>query len=273
MLKRQKTRVLLAIVAIFIVAFGAADIGARVWLRQHNMRQNNSVFRATRPAAYKTSPYFSQEFIAEQKTFMQIAPRTFANMAGATFDGQYYSMEQGIRRVVEQPSNAKHKLYLFGSTLFNGEVPDGYTISSYLQRLAPNYAVQGIALQGGNAIELLDLLKVFDLNDGDIVVFYSGGPDTMSVYHTAVNRHNNTPFCSTLKSYLRIIEMLCVFQEMDMAALKDWYYLEREGAFVTNVYGNAIEEARGYAQQHGVNFLTFFSLLCGVSHFRPMSKC
>jgi hypothetical protein len=139
-------------------------------------------YRGSRPAPYRDSPFFSQEFIDEQfrqPTGWTTPPGTRLVIPG-DFSGKFYNIVGGRRRTVWQPDSAPCRVLLFGgSTLYNTEVPDEFTVASLLQRkfnerAATPCRVENYGTTSVTAAQQLELLKTVALLPGDTVIFYDG---------------------------------------------------------------------------------------------------
>jgi hypothetical protein len=92
----------------------------------------------------------------------------------------YVNITHHIRHTTDQPADYARTIYMFGgSTLYSTEVPDAYTIPSYLQRLivdsfGDTFQVVNLGVPGYNTFVQLERLQDVELEDGDIVVFYDG---------------------------------------------------------------------------------------------------
>ena len=66
----------------------------------------------------------------------------------------------------------------------DAEVPDDYTIASYLQKRINDqggvkYAVQNVGAEGVNVAQQLDRLKTLDFGYGDVALFDHGTSDAV----------------------------------------------------------------------------------------------
>lgn len=148
-------------------------------------------FRSSCPLPYKDAPYFNSDFIKESSecaVSSKPSPGSPVSYPG-DFTGKYFNVKNGLRKTMYQPEVFSNKILLFGSsTVFCQEVPDAYTIASYLQKLVnlngKSFLVEnhgGIAITVG--IQTIALLQT-RLSPGDIVIFYDGGTDIVyPIYH------------------------------------------------------------------------------------------
>ena len=128
------------IVTLFFLVF--IEIGFRLsegfLAKQYAaINENPKNFRLTRPEPYKNSIFFSREFIEE--SFRQ--PEGYFTPSGTrlvypnNFHGKWFNYENHQRITVSQPAIYKSRIFLFGgSTVQNSEVPDDFTIASFIQK-------------------------------------------------------------------------------------------------------------------------------------------
>lgn len=140
-------------------------------------------YRSTRPPAYRNSTFFSQAFIDEQfshRPWVVLAERRM--VYPADYHGRWFNDENGMRRTPNSPATDRHILLVGSSTVYGAEVPDDYTIASYLQKRINDqggvkYAVQNFGAEGVNVTQQLERLKTLEFGDDDIVLFYDGTSD------------------------------------------------------------------------------------------------
>jgi len=106
------------------------------------------------------------------------------------FHGHYVSIDHGIRKTTDQPQKFSNVIYLFGgSTVFCNEVPDQYTVASFVQRLVnesspAHYKVENYGATTVVSGQELERLKTVTLRPGDVVVFFDGANDSyISIYN------------------------------------------------------------------------------------------
>jgi hypothetical protein len=142
-------------------------------------------YRSTRPPAYRNSPFFSQAFIDEQfshRPWVVLAERRM--IYPGDYHGRWYNDENGMRRTANSPATDRHILLVGSSTVYGAEVPDEYTIASYLQNRineqgGGKFAVQNLGAEGVTVTQQLERLKALDFGDRDVVIFYDGGSDAV----------------------------------------------------------------------------------------------
>jgi lysophospholipase L1-like esterase len=137
--------------------------------------------RDVRLEPYRHAPYYSQEFTDEQsQAFRPLIARGGTHLVLQDFSGTYFNVAGGVRRTVGQPPHADRRILVFGgSTIQAAEVPDAYTIPSFLQRAlneacdaAP--AVYNYGVSGMTAAQQLARLEDAGVQRDDVVVFYDG---------------------------------------------------------------------------------------------------
>ncbi len=171
------------VVGSVIISLVLAEVGARVYAAVNNGPPTSSYdFRLTRPPPYRESPFFSEAFMEEQRR----QPGGFKLVGGGEilipndYRGRFYNVVDGNRRTTDQPEAFEHRILMFGgSTMYDAEVPDDFTISSSLQRLVNQrfpgkYHVVNYGVDSANARQQLARLETTDLRAGDVVVFYDG---------------------------------------------------------------------------------------------------
>ena len=142
-------------------------------------------YRSGRPPAYRNSPFFSQAFIDEQfahRPWVVLAERRM--VYPADYHGRWYNDENGMRRTANVPATDRHILLVGSSTVYGAEVPDEYTIASYLQKRinaqgGVKYAVENVGAEGVNVTQQLERLKTLQFGDRDVVLFYDGTSDAV----------------------------------------------------------------------------------------------
>ncbi len=105
------------------------------------------------------------------------------------FSGNYINVNNHVRRTTNQPETYQHTIYIFGgSTVFNIEVPDEYTLASLLQKsinqqMPEKYRVMNYGVIGITTSQQLKRLKSLDLQPGDIVLFFDGFNEIVDHLH------------------------------------------------------------------------------------------
>lgn len=144
-------------------------------------------FRLMRPLPYKGSNYYDW-FIKETLSEKNLECNSKLN-----FDVKGFNLSQsdipncrgitiinGWRITTNQPKNPLQDIYIFGgSTVMNVEVPNEFTIASYLQRnlnsINSPYKVNNRGFTTVTTNQQNEFLYKTDIKKGDIVIYYDGG--------------------------------------------------------------------------------------------------
>lgn len=132
------------------------------------------------------------------------------------FDGKFISARDGMRSTTDVPSKVSGRVLLFGgSTVYCFEVPDSFTIASYLQRSlnesGQNLEVLNFGISGVTVSNRIDkLVSIKSISETDIVIFLFGDNDI---------GWQNFYMKQTLN--LKILRALSKF-----SVLLDWIYFE-----------------------------------------------
>jgi lysophospholipase L1-like esterase len=108
------------------------------------------------------------------------------------FPGEHYSVADNLRTTTDAPDTYEHTIYVFGgSTVFSRQVPDRYTIPSYLQRFlnaefGSRFRVVNIGVDGYGVYQQYKRLQQMPLLPGDVVIFYDGENDTLLITRSAL---------------------------------------------------------------------------------------
>jgi hypothetical protein len=240
-------------------------------------------FRGSRPAPYRDADYFSQEFLNESiRCVRQINPPDTHYFIAGDFHGTYFNVQDGMRSTTDQPASWDHRVLVFGgSTVFDQEVPDQYTLPSCLQRLlnqqsGPRYRVENYGTPSMIAHQQTERLLRSPLQPGDMVVFYDGVNDVLRTiyngqpegpYRAGFNNDGGVrklsgvqawlyPLCFRLKDYSYVVTLL--FRGMDSprpAVLVDESTLSRNLDAAEAGYLEALTQARDYAEAHRARFV------------------
>ena len=247
--------------------------------------KTNKEFRLSRPAPYKNSEFFDW-FIREE--WSTDHPECISLI---THDGKGYNLQQldtpdctgytiinGWRITTDNPVHSNKKLYILGgSTIQNHEVPNKYTIASFLQR---NLNKKGLNIKVNNrgfttvvTSQQNQFLKKIDLKKGDIVVYYDGANDQWQ--GVANNRPNGTIIgtnknllfakkaknnIARLNSY-KLLQQIRDFQKFETTNincnLPNLVELEKRSNRSFNVYKKNLLEAKKLTESKGAYFLHF----------------
>lgn len=257
---RHRTRRRLLLIALLPVIIVGIDFAARYWLLV-NEPPTLSQFRVGYPAAYKDSPYYSPEFLDEQGRFSRSWYVDDVGLWASDFRGKWYNHEGRERLTAGQPANGKHTLYIFGSsTTLNIEVPDEYTIASYLQRdIGAAYRVVNLGASGMDTTAMYLLLRSLTLQRGDMVVFYDGITDAGSSFRISSMMRENVltgQACNWLSGKLGglgTVEMFCALTDR---ALPDQPKPDVDR--IQHDFNTALDNAYALCQSKGAAFYQFF---------------
>jgi len=187
-------------------------------------------FRLSRPEPYKNSIYFDW-FINEE--WSDEHPECISHITHSgngfnlnqtdTKDCKGYTIVNGWRLTTDQPKKATKNIYLYGgSTVQNHEVPNSYTIASYLQRLLNSteetYRVHNRGFTTVVTSQQLEFLRKERLKQGDIVVFYDGGNNQwQSVAYnnskgTIIGTNRSLVFSKALKNSVSKLQSYKLFE-------------------------------------------------------------
>ncbi len=142
-------------------------------------------YRSTRPPAYQDAPYFSQAFVDEAFSHQKwINPPNTRIIYPGDYHGRWFNVQDGIRLTVGVPQADRRILLIGGSTVYNAEVPDDFTIASYLQELVNarsigKFAILNLGASGVNVTQQLERLRTLTIGPNDTVVFYDGTADAL----------------------------------------------------------------------------------------------
>ena len=260
----------LAFINILVLAgfLLALELGTRLLVETHSDHRS---FRLTRPAPYRDAPYFSREFIEEAFT----QPGGWKTPPGTNlllpndYNGKYFHVENGIRRTTDTPPGTDRSIFLFGgSTMYNSEVPDNYTIASYLQRKLvaggyKSYRVVNLGVTSVNTNQQLERLRITDISNGDIVIFYDGVNEVIqgvlygNAGNTIVNRDRNRPVWQ--KILYKIANHSALARYTLDRVIKNYTIDDLDARIRQTVsrYRKNIEAAEQYTRARGARFLHF----------------
>ncbi len=183
MFKRYIINILLMGFSV-LVTLGALELFACFFYEDQAL--NYYDHRVSQPEPYQNSNYFSEAFIRastiEHPVKWNIDENTRV-MFPSNCEGEFFNVKNNLRVTTNAPDSFSRSIHLFGgSTIYNLEVPDQYTVGSYLQRTLNNefpnqYKVHNYGAISINTAQQLARLKTVNLNPNDIVVFYGGVND------------------------------------------------------------------------------------------------
>jgi hypothetical protein len=239
-------------------------------------------FRLTRPPPYANSPYFSKDFITESLTEPRgwTTPRGEEFVLPNDFSGIWFNIKDGRRVTVGVPPHPLHRLYLFGaSTLYCAEVPDQYTVASFLQAslnaAQPGiWEVQNYGVISATTRQQLLRLKTVKVAEGDVVVFYDGPTDLERIYNGNARGWVLDDGRKALESY-SLAERFILFLNRKLARysifVREFVLLRPKRPDVignpalvaenlkntSDAYRANLREAADFAQAHGARFVHF----------------
>lgn len=225
-------------------------------------------FRGESPEPYRNAEYYSQDFLDESFRqpdgwYMQPGTdRVYPN----DFEGRWFNVEAGVRRTLFQPADPTQTVYLLGgSTVYNSEVPDAFTVASQLQLLineVSNAAVVNLGVTSVHSGQQLSRLKAdVDLRPGDIVVFFDGVNDVMQrvVYESRegyiIGRPKNEPFQAQLLR--KLADELDIVRVAVSLAGQDREFEPKLANDATGQYVSVLDAASAYTENQGAEFFHF----------------
>ena len=150
-------------------------------------------FRSLIPEPYQKSHYISDSFLDEsfQENFWETPPNTrIVIPKKKNIKGKYINVLDYLRLTTDTPTEYDQRIFVFGgSTVFCSEVPDSFTICSFLQReINRNHFSARVLNYGATSVNVKQQLERFKrdikLRKQDIVIFYDGVNDVIQgVYH------------------------------------------------------------------------------------------
>jgi hypothetical protein len=166
-------------------------------LRDNRITSNPEYWSSSLETARKASEdyprfYMSQEFfeVMKQRDESELKSRTVTilqtrkrDFVSSEFKSEDLNVEDGLRVTTDSPANATRKVLIFGgSTVFCSEVPDKYTVASFLQRslnfMGSNFRVVNHGQRGATTLNRIRLIQTLsDLEKGDIAIFLFGDND------------------------------------------------------------------------------------------------
>jgi hypothetical protein len=220
-------RILIYLLLTFIGVCGgvaAFEIYARFAIQREPRWIDRWSFRATQPPPYAGASYFSQAFIQEAShsvVDLRVVPGK-NQLILPDFQGQWSNVRDGRRVTTDQPPTFQNHIYLIGaSCVFCAEVPDGFTLPSYLQRkvntaMPGRYRVENLGVPAVTSAQELEALKGLRLEAGDIVIFYDGANDiTYGVYYLV-------PLGLGTGRDISIVKQMSLFEKVVLERFSRW---------------------------------------------------
>ena len=157
-------------------------------------------FLLSRPLPYQDIPYDwkpYEKFLLGEYGQLELRNDDDFRAAYSDFSSPVINVKDDVRATAFQPEQAQHDIYLFGgSTMFCIEVPDAYTVASYLQKKLnensdTSYRVHNLGVSGRSIRDQFNRLKsLSELDSSDIVIYFDGVNEifwTLFFYNPAGN--------------------------------------------------------------------------------------
>ncbi|HNW82402.1 MAG TPA: SGNH/GDSL hydrolase family protein [bacterium] len=238
-------------------------------------------FRMKQPEPYHNAKYFSEDFVKE--SFLQpggwdISPKT-GDITPHDFNGKFFHIRNGRRVTAFNPEKHENTVFLFGgSTVYNSEVPDEYTVASQLQLLfnkfhPEKYIVQNFGITSFTTTQQLRMLKtVTEFRPGDIVIFYDGVNEIfLNIFYAnpqssmvKVAQRNLDTLSWLLKMMNKLAEISCFarlfLNPVDYGLpehLGDEVFTQQMAELAQQEFTRNIIEAHKYSTEKGARFFHF----------------
>lgn len=235
--------------------------------------QSHYELMRSQPPPYENAPYWSPSLISESQraTWSIYISDDDSLMLVNDFNGEFINIENGRRVTTNQPIGVVPTLWLVGgSTLFNEEVPDEYTVASYLQRLIGNrYRVENYGVSSANITQEVARLRTLDVRPNDLVVFMDGvneilvgiyyGDHTSAIVRENRNRIEQMPASGLLEtfSYLTFVRFITAMSMPIPTHLQNIDTVEQLGQETANHYEQRLLEAQEFTESQGATFVHF----------------
>ncbi len=180
--KKISIKIIFIQIIVTIILIITIDIIANLFIE----RIGHKEFRLQRPEPYTNANYFSKDFINE--AFTQpgrwLLDKQYGGVKPSDFEGKWINVKNNRRVTINKSSEYLHTIYLFGgSTVYNGEVPDNFTIASQLASIGANDYFFKVVNMGATSIHSAQqfgrLKSEINLKKGDFVIFYDGVNDVL----------------------------------------------------------------------------------------------
>lgn len=139
------------------------------------------------PEVISDQNIYTEEFLLTKKMFPDLKYNNIKKIWELEdFQSNCCKIIDGKRFTEFTHKNVKNYIHMFGgSTLFNHETPDKYTVASYLQtyinKINQNYNVVNHGVFSDMSHTQLIRLKNINLKKGDIVIFFGGTNDVFFI--------------------------------------------------------------------------------------------
>ncbi len=245
--------------------------------------------------AYQNAEYITPEFMAEIPQSNRLYKVEGVNLLlNEDFDGKYINVIGGARVTSDQPENYTHTIYLFGgSPVFGSEVPDEFTLASYLQRdlnayFGDTYRVVNLGVISMSIEQQLNRLKITDIKEGDIVLFYDGFNDATIMYSEAYDpetipwesNQQTTKlgslfrgFINTLTRHSHFAYYVLGFHNFKPRFLNDEAQIAQLQENMENYLLPLYLEANAYSQKHNAQFVQMLQpCIFNLPQFTPQES-
>lgn len=142
------------------------------------------------PPPYRHADYYSAEFIRELETEPAVVLQPDGEFAlPVDVAGGFINVSGSLRVTTDQPAHPSRRVLVFGgSAIYAHEVPDRFTVPSFIQRSVNTrcpgeIAVFNYGVPGMNATQQVARLKTLALRGSDVVIFFDGFNE---VYYTVL---------------------------------------------------------------------------------------
>ena len=160
MITSKKTSLIIIFISI-ILGLLIVEIGSYIYVKNFSETYLTKwEFRKRKPPPYYSADYFSENFINESRYFVRGDLKDVIELED--YKGNFFNVLNGFRFTTDTPLSHKKRVLLFGgSTLFSQEVPDKFTIASFLQRELneKGIMVKNYGLPGMNSRQQYEILK------------------------------------------------------------------------------------------------------------------
>ena len=153
----------------------------------------------------KKYPYRNADFATEdlyKESFVNQSYLENGILQVKDYTGKWITYKNGQRTTTDSPTTYKQNVFIFGgSTIACLEVPDSYTVASYLQRklnsFKPNYyKVHNLGYVGATIyFQNKKLLSLKDqIKPNDIIIYFDSFNDAVKTWLTGINENETSLF-------------------------------------------------------------------------------
>lgn len=276
MLKKTLFAILVVLMSGALTAI-LLEVVSRVVFSDPQQFMTRLEFRRTRPKPYEHSPYYSEAFMEEYERHA-LPPWKWDKENSALvlgdLKGTYYNVQNGYRATTGTPKSYQSRVFLSGgSTIYNEEVPDGFTVASYLQeclnqRSPDRYKVINDSIVAQTTEGQIGRLHLDQIQPGDTVIFYAGFNDLYySVFEPRASDELITvpsyppkvlTFSLAHKDQLSVFRaLLFILTTIAPAVDSDPQLRERELNAFAEKYVDRIQDAWRFTLNHKARFFHF----------------